>query len=147
MALLELNDVAYAYGKQKVVQDLSLTLQPGEIGCLLGPSGCGKTTVLRCIAGFEQVSNGVIRVAGELISSRDTHLAAERRRIVAAADVMDEVVGPAPEGSIDESAVSILEPVALNRIASFHVDDDDADEDDELLWYDVTELPGILALL
>ncbi|GAA4017435.1 ABC transporter ATP-binding protein [Actimicrobium antarcticum] len=81
MALLELNDVAYAYGKQKVVQDLSLTLQPGEIGCLLGPSGCGKTTVLRCIAGFEQVSAGVIRVAGELISSRDTHLAAERRRI------------------------------------------------------------------
>ncbi len=71
----------------------------------------------------------------------------ERRRIVAAADVMDEVVGPAPDGSIDESAVSILEPVALNRIASFHVDDDDADEDDELLWYDVTELPGILALL
>ena len=72
---------------------------------------------------------------------------AERRRVVAAADVMDEVVGPAPDGSIDESAVSILEPVALNRIASFHVDDDDADEDDELLWYDVTELPGILALL
>ncbi|MEO6142379.1 MAG: hypothetical protein ABIP19_00210 [Dermatophilaceae bacterium] len=72
---------------------------------------------------------------------------AESRRIVAAADVMDEVVGPAPDGSIDESAVTILESVALNRIASFHVDDDDADEDDELSWYDVTELPVILAFL
>ena len=72
---------------------------------------------------------------------------AERRRIVAAADVMAELVGSAPVGSIDESAASILESIALNRIASFHVDDDDADEDDELLWYDVTELPGILAIL
>ena len=71
----------------------------------------------------------------------------ESRRIAAAADVMAELVDPAPDGSIDESAVTISESIALNRIASFHVDDDDADEDDELLWYDVTELPVILALL
>ena len=72
---------------------------------------------------------------------------AERRRIVAAADVMADLVGPAPDGSIDESAVTISESIALNWIASFHIDDDEADEDDELLWYDVTELPGILVLL
>ena len=72
----------------------------------------------------------------------------ETRRIVAAADVESEVVGSAGPGtSIDESAVFISEPVALNRIASFHVDGDDSSEDDELLWYDVTELPAILALL
>lgn len=74
--------------------------------------------------------------------------AGESRRIVAAADVSSEVVGSAmPPSSIDESAVSISESVALNRIASFHVDADNAEEDDELLWYDVTELPAILALL
>ncbi len=71
----------------------------------------------------------------------------ESRRIVAAADVESEVVGSPVSGSIDESAVSISEPVALNRIASFHVDGDNSSEDDELLWYDVTELPAILALL
>ena len=72
----------------------------------------------------------------------------EIRRIVAAADVESEVVGSAGPGtSIDESAVFISEPVALNRIASFHVDGDNSSEDDELLWYDVTELPAILALL
>ena len=72
----------------------------------------------------------------------------ESRRIVAAADVPADVVGPAaPGSSIDESAVSVTESIALNRIASFHVDGDNSDEDDELLWYDVTELPAILAIL
>jgi CRP-like cAMP-binding protein len=72
----------------------------------------------------------------------------ESRRIVAAADVESDIVGSAGPGtSIDESAVFISEPVALNRIASFHVDGDNSSEDDELLWYDVTELPAILALL
>ena len=73
--------------------------------------------------------------------------AGESRRIVAAADVTAEVVFPAEPSSIDESAVSISESIAISRIASFHVNDDDSSEDDELLWYDVTELPGILALL
>jgi len=75
----------------------------------------------------------------------------EKRRLVAAADVEQELVGPAvPSDSgdfIEDSAVLILDSVALNRIASFHVDADEASEDDELLWYDVTELPVILALL
>ncbi|NMM35150.1 MAG: hypothetical protein HHJ13_14380 [Phycicoccus sp.] len=75
----------------------------------------------------------------------------ERRRLVAAADVEPELVGPVvPSDSgdfIEDSAVLILDSVALNRIASFQVDADEAAEDDELLWYDVTELPVILALL
>jgi Family of unknown function (DUF6912) len=83
-----------------------------------------------------------VRSSAALLTSGET------RRIVAAADVESEVVGSAGPGtSIDESAVFISEPVALNRIASFHVDGDDSSEDDELLWYDVTELPAILALL
>ncbi|MEB0134821.1 ABC transporter ATP-binding protein [Actimicrobium sp. CCC2.4] len=81
MALLELQDVTYAYGAQKVVEELSLRLAPGAIGCLLGPSGCGKTTVLRCIAGFETVSGGTIRVAGEVLSGPASHVPAEQRRI------------------------------------------------------------------
>jgi iron(III) transport system ATP-binding protein len=81
MALLELQQLAHAYGGQTVVDGLSLHLAPGTIGCLLGPSGCGKTTVLRCIAGFEQPDAGVIRVGGELVSGPGQHVPTERRRI------------------------------------------------------------------
>ena len=81
MALLELQHLAHAYGKQSVVDGLSLHLAPGTIGCLLGPSGCGKTTVLRCIAGFERPDAGVIKVGGELVSGPGRHVPTERRRI------------------------------------------------------------------
>ncbi len=80
-SLLEIKNISQRYDALHVVQDLSLHLPPGGIGCLLGPSGCGKTTVLRCIAGFERIQNGEIRIAGEVVSSGQFHLPAERRRI------------------------------------------------------------------
>lgn len=79
--LLELRNIQHAYGKQLVVNDLSLTLKKGEIGCLLGPSGCGKTTVLRCIAGFEPISAGEILLNGAVVSNAGFYLPPERRHI------------------------------------------------------------------
>ena len=80
-ALLELKNIRHAYGPQRVINDLSLTLKKGAIGCLLGPSGCGKTTVLRCIAGFEPISAGEIILGGTLISSLRFSVPPERRHI------------------------------------------------------------------
>lgn len=79
--LLEIDHVSQQYGNLAIVRDLSLTLQPGEIGCLLGPSGCGKTTVLRGIAGFEPVTAGLIRLGGTVVSQPGNSLPPEKRRI------------------------------------------------------------------
>lgn len=81
MAHLQLVDIDLAYAANRVVRGLSLTLEKGSIGCLLGPSGCGKTTVLRCIAGFEEVSAGEILLDGVIVSARGIHLPPEQRRI------------------------------------------------------------------
>ncbi|ARU87562.1 ABC transporter ATP-binding protein [Pseudomonas sp. M30-35] len=79
--LLNLHDLSCGYHEHKVVQDLNLHLNAGDIGCLLGPSGCGKTTTLRAIAGFEPVHSGEISLAGEVISSAGFTLSPEKRRI------------------------------------------------------------------
>jgi iron(III) transport system ATP-binding protein len=79
--LLELREVHQAYDGLEVVQGLSFALPRGAIGCLLGPSGCGKTTALRCIAGFEPVTRGEIRLAGRAVSAPGLTVPPERRRI------------------------------------------------------------------
>ncbi len=73
--------VAYDHRAHAVLDNFSLTLEAGAIGCLLGPSGCGKTTVLRTIAGFELVQAGRIQLGGTLLSSTRVHLPPEQRRV------------------------------------------------------------------
>ncbi len=80
-AVLELEKISQAYGPQLVVKDLSLTLEKGQIGCLLGASGCGKTTVLRTIAGFESLLQGEIRLNGTVVSRGGFSLPPAKRQI------------------------------------------------------------------
>jgi spermidine/putrescine transport system ATP-binding protein len=70
---VELRDVSKRFGDLLAVDDLSLDLAPGEFFTLLGPSGCGKTTTLRMIAGFEQPSEGEIRIEGEDVAGLPPH--------------------------------------------------------------------------
>jgi iron(III) transport system ATP-binding protein len=78
---LEINTISKAYNSKCVISALSLNLQKGDIGCLLGESGCGKTTVLRCIAGFEAIQSGAIRIDGSLMSSPANRVPPENRRL------------------------------------------------------------------
>jgi spermidine/putrescine transport system ATP-binding protein len=55
------------------VDDLDLELEQGEFFTLLGPSGCGKTTTLRMIAGFEQPSEGRVRIEGTDVAGLPPH--------------------------------------------------------------------------
>lgn len=80
-SLLQLIQVEQKYDQKTVLKDFNLTLESGEIGCLLGSSGCGKTTVLRCIAGFEKIHNGNITLASTTLSSATTHIPAHQRHI------------------------------------------------------------------
>jgi iron(III) transport system ATP-binding protein len=81
MTQLELNGVIQRYGKTTVVDGVNFRLEAGQIACLLGPSGCGKTTLLRCIAGFEDIADGEIRLHGEVVSRSGARIAPEKRRI------------------------------------------------------------------
>ncbi len=79
--LLELEAIAQKYGSAVILQDVSFRLHRGEIACLLGASGCGKTTVLRCIAGFEGLVSGEIRIDGTTVSRPGMLVPPERRRV------------------------------------------------------------------
>lgn len=63
------------------VDEVSLSLNAGEIGVLIGPSGCGKTTLLRAVAGLERAQKGCIALTTQIISSPAVHIPPESRRI------------------------------------------------------------------
>lgn len=81
MAQLEIDQLVQRYGKHTVVQGVSFQLEQGQIACLLGPSGCGKTTLLRCIAGFEEIAGGEIRLHGRVVSRAGFRTPPEYRQI------------------------------------------------------------------
>ncbi|MDB5946139.1 MAG: afuC [Ramlibacter sp.] len=81
MGFLQLSGLTKRYGSAAVVDDLSLSIEKGQLVCLLGPSGCGKTTTLRLIAGFVEPDAGEIHVGGRRISSAEATEAPERRNM------------------------------------------------------------------
>ena len=69
-AEVRLERVAKRYGAVTAVKPLDLVIAPGTLVTLLGPSGCGKTTLLRMIAGLEQVSEGRVLIGSEDVTLR-----------------------------------------------------------------------------
>ncbi|TNB46229.1 ABC transporter ATP-binding protein [Martelella lutilitoris] len=68
MSELTIEHLAKAYGDSRVVENLNLHIEEGELVALLGPSGCGKSTTLRMIAGFVKPTEGRILLGGEDIA-------------------------------------------------------------------------------
>ena len=64
-----------------IVSNVSLSIMPGQVTCLLGPSGCGKSTTLRMIAGVDMQNSGEIWVDGNLICDTVFRIPPERRSI------------------------------------------------------------------
>ncbi len=77
--MIEIDRVSKAYGANRVVDELSLTVPEGAFCVLLGPSGCGKSTTLRMINRLVAFDSGMIRVGGEDV--RQVPAEALRRRI------------------------------------------------------------------
>lgn len=70
---VELQELSKRFGNVQAVNNVSLTVKPGEFLSLLGPSGCGKTTTLRLIAGFEQADAGCVFLAGKDVTKQPAY--------------------------------------------------------------------------
>lgn len=70
---IKIDNVVKRFGKDTVINGLSLDIKPGEFFTLLGPSGCGKTTLLRMIIGFNTIDGGQIMIDGKVINDIPTN--------------------------------------------------------------------------
>ncbi len=61
---LSIENITHAYDATQVLEDISFTVRPGEIVCIVGPSGCGKSTLLRFVGGLERPTAGRVMLHG-----------------------------------------------------------------------------------
>ena len=73
--MIQVRDVEFSYGKQKVLKGISFCMEKGEFVCVLGANGCGKTTLLKSILAFLTPQHGQV-----LLYGKDIHQMDERER-------------------------------------------------------------------
>ena len=72
-ATITIENAVKRYGKETIINGLSLEIKPGEFYTLLGPSGCGKTTLLRMIIGFNSIEGGTFKINDRVINNIPTN--------------------------------------------------------------------------
>ncbi|MCY1138062.1 amino acid ABC transporter ATP-binding protein [Actinoplanes sp. Pm04-4] len=81
MAAIEIGGLHKSFGSLEVLRGIDLTVETGEVVCVIGPSGSGKSTLLRCVNFLEEPTRGSIRVAGVEVTDPDCDIDAVRRGI------------------------------------------------------------------
>ncbi len=78
---LSVDNLTRSFAGREVVDDVSFTIAPGQVSCLLGPSGCGKSTTLRMIAGVDRQRSGSIAIDGQVVGDAATWVPPEARGV------------------------------------------------------------------
>lgn len=79
--MIKFENVRKNYNSLRVLNNVSFTVEEGEIVAVIGPSGCGKTTLLKCINGLEKIDNGKIIVEGQDITTKNFNLPKLRQNV------------------------------------------------------------------
>lgn len=72
--MIEIKSVRKSFGNIEVIKGIDLTIEKGEVLCLIGASGSGKSTLLQCINGLEPIQSGEIIVDGTNVHAKGTNL-------------------------------------------------------------------------
>ncbi|ELY2739386.1 ABC transporter ATP-binding protein, partial [Cronobacter dublinensis] len=119
---VEFQQVSRHYGDVRAVDNVSMTIEDGEFFSMLGPSGSGKTTCLRMIAGFEQLSEGAIRLFGQEASqlppwARDVNTVFQDYALFPHMSVLENVAYGLMVKGVDKKTRLARAREALERVA------------------------------
>lgn len=78
---MSFENIGHTIHDKVILEDISLTVEPGEVLCLLGPSGSGKTTLLRIAAGLIDGTTGAIKIDGRVVADDKTFVPPDKRGV------------------------------------------------------------------
>ncbi len=122
------NDLKKSFGKNEVLKGIDLTINQGEVVCIIGPSGSGKSTLLRCLNRLEDINGGEVLVDGTNIAEKSIDINKARQNIGMVfqhfnlfphLSVLENItlapteLGKTQKDASKEQALSLLEQVGL----------------------------------
>lgn len=101
--ILQINDAQFSYDqKENIFKEVTLSLENGDVLCILGPNGTGKSTLIKCMNGLLKLNSGNIRINGQDIHSMNkTDLA--------------KIIGYIPQSHNSTFAFSVFDVVLMGR--------------------------------
>ncbi|BCA85832.1 peptide ABC transporter ATP-binding protein [Enterococcus saigonensis] len=125
---IKVTNLVKKYGDNTVLNDMSITINEGEVVCVIGPSGSGKSTFLRCLNRLEEPTSGDIEIDGTHLMAKETNINKVRQHIGMVfqhfnlfphLSVMQNItlaptdLGRMSKTDAEKKAVSLLETVGL----------------------------------
>ena len=130
--IIELKGITKSYGKDTILDNLSLNIKKNEFLTLLGPSGCGKTTTLKIIAGFETADSGQVVFENNIINDippyeRQLNTVFQKYALFPHMNVYDNIafglkIKKVPKDEIDKKVTEMLKMVALSGFEKRSID-------------------------
>jgi len=100
--ILEIEALNFAYGKEKVLENINIKAQKGELITLIGPNGSGKSTLLKCINNYLNIGQGKIKVKGKEIAAFSKQELAQ-------------IIAYVPQAAEDNLNLNVFETVLMGR--------------------------------
>lgn len=124
--LIQFQNVTKRFGDFTAIDDLTLDIFEKEFFALLGPSGCGKTTMMRMLGGFETVTNGTIKIAGQDMNKvppnkRPVNMMFQSYALFPHLSIYENIAFGLRRTSMDKGAIDarVAEMLKLTRLEKF----------------------------
>jgi len=113
-AILELKNVHVSYGNIEALKGVDVTINEGEIACLIGANGAGKSTLLKSIVGLEPLTEGEVIFSGERITYTNGETSGKKGNIFHSTDkIISRGISMAPEGRGIFPEMTVLENLEM----------------------------------
>ncbi len=117
--ILEVNNISFSYDNELIFEDISFSINKGDVLCILGPNGTGKTTLIKCLNGLQDINSGEILINGKNIKKLSF-------------SQISKHVGYIPQSHVPSFPFSVFDVVLMGRSPYLKLTESPREEDEKI---------------